>query len=82
MYLGELSADDISVQVYSGYIDTNNAINSPIVNEMYLVNKDENNYIFETKTVIDKFGKYSYTIRILPQYNGEIQYIPEIIKLM
>ncbi|MDR2067192.1 MAG: alpha-glucan family phosphorylase [Endomicrobium sp.] len=82
VYLGELSLEDIIVQVYSGYIDTNNAISSPVVNEMYLVNKDENNYIFETKTVIDKVGKCGYTIRILPQYNGEIQYIPEIIKWM
>jgi starch phosphorylase len=80
IYLGDLSPEDVIVQVYSGYINRGNTINSPITNEMYLVNKDGGNYIFETKIVIDKVGKCGYTIRILPQYNGEIQYIPELIK--
>jgi starch phosphorylase len=82
VYLGELSPDNIAVQVYSGYIDTNKAINNAVVNEMYLVTKDGDNYVFEAKTIIDKVGKNGYTIRILPKYNGEIQYIPQIIKWM
>jgi hypothetical protein len=80
IYLSELFPEDVIVQVYSGYISTDRAISSPITNEMYLVNKDEDNYIFESKIIIDKVGKLSYTMRILPQYNGEIQYIPELIK--
>jgi hypothetical protein len=70
----------VSVQIYSGNINEKQALNSLSAKEVYLLAKEDDNYIFESKILIDSVGKCGYTLRVLPQYRGEVQYMPEIIK--
>jgi hypothetical protein len=37
---------------------------------MNLVSKDNDNYVCEGKFLIDKVGKYGYTLYVLPHYEG------------
>ncbi|MDR3111988.1 MAG: alpha-glucan family phosphorylase [Elusimicrobiota bacterium] len=78
--LSGISAEDVSVQIFNGQIDAAHAINSPSTSEMNLIAQEDNNYVFEGKILVNKAGKCAYSIRILPKYLGEVQYIPEIIK--
>ncbi|MDR3256758.1 MAG: alpha-glucan family phosphorylase [Endomicrobium sp.] len=80
LYLGSLMPDDVSIQIYSGYLDKEQVVSSSTIDEMRLVSKEDENYVFEGKVLIDKVGRCGYTLRVLPQYYGEIQYIPEIIR--
>lgn len=80
VYIGALSPDDVSVQIYSGYLDSKQVISRQEIVEMKLVSKEGNDYIYEGKVVADKVGQCGYTIRIMPQYGGEVQYYPELIK--
>lgn len=80
IYLGDLMPEDVSVQIYSGYLDSKKVIREPAINEMRLVSKEGDKYIYEGKILVDKVGQCGYTIRILPQYLGEVQNVPGMIK--
>lgn len=80
LYLGNLMPDDVSVQIYSGYLDSKQVMSHPSIDEMRLVSKEGDYYIYEGKVLTDKVGQCGYTVRVLPQYGGEVQYIPEMIK--
>jgi len=80
VYLGALNPEDVSVQIFAGFINSKHVITSQEVYEMRLVSKEGNDFIFEGQILSDKVGKCGYTVRILPQYGGEVQYIPELIK--
>ncbi|MDR3275124.1 MAG: hypothetical protein LBS81_03995 [Endomicrobium sp.] len=47
---------------------------------MHLLAKEDDNYVFEGKILINRVGKSGYTLRVLPRHCGEVQYMPEIIK--
>ncbi|MCL2390360.1 MAG: hypothetical protein FWC88_02925, partial [Endomicrobia bacterium] len=78
--LGSLTPDDISVQIYSGYLDSRQVVSEQEVDEMRLVSKEGDLHIYEGKILTDKVGHCGYTIRVLPQYSGEVQYITEMVK--
>ncbi|MCL1972470.1 MAG: alpha-glucan family phosphorylase [Endomicrobia bacterium] len=80
IYLGPIAPDDVSVQVYSGYFDSKHRISEASIDEMRLVSKEGDNYIYESKVKMDKVGHCGYTIRVMPQYGGEVQYIPDLVK--
>ncbi|MDR2426043.1 MAG: alpha-glucan family phosphorylase [Endomicrobium sp.] len=80
IHLGTVATDDVSVQIYSGYLDSMHIISKASVDEMRFVSKEDDNYIYEGKVKTDKVGHCGYTIRIVPQYCGEVQHIPKLIK--
>lgn len=80
VYLGYISPNDVSVQIYSGYVNDGQSVSEPSIGIMNLVSKDKDNYVFEGKLLIDKVGKCGYTLRVLPQYEGEVQVVPGLIK--
>ncbi|MDR2192133.1 MAG: alpha-glucan family phosphorylase [Endomicrobium sp.] len=80
VYLGEIAPEDLSVQIYSGYITTTGVMSQQEVYEMRLVSKEGDNYVYEGKIPLNKVGRCAYTIRALPQYCMQAQYIPEMIK--
>jgi starch phosphorylase len=80
VYLGYISPNDVSVQIYSGYVNDGQSVSEPSICIMNLVSKDNDNYVFEGKLLIDKVGKCGYTLRVLPQYEGEVQIVPGLIK--
>ncbi|MDR1942425.1 MAG: alpha-glucan family phosphorylase [Endomicrobium sp.] len=80
VYLGGILPEDVSIQVFSGYINSKQVISEPEIDEMRLVSKEGDNYVYEGKMSLSKVGQCGYTIRVLPQYCGEVQYIPEMVK--
>ena len=80
IFLGDISPEDISVQIYSGYLDSMHRISEASIDEMRLVSKEGGNYIYEGKVRTDKVGHCGYTVRVMPHYGGEVQYLPGLIK--
>ncbi|AKL97517.1 alpha-glucan family phosphorylase [Endomicrobium proavitum] len=80
VYIGSLNPEDVSVQIFSGFINSKQVVSSQETYEMRLVSKEGNDFIFEGKVFADKVGRCGYTVRILPQCGGEVQYISELIK--
>ena len=80
IYLGDISPEDISVQIYSGYLDSMHRISEASIDEMRLVSKEGDNYIYEGKVRTDKVGHCGYTVRVMPQYGGEVQYVSGLVK--
>ncbi len=80
IFLGDISPEDISVQIYSGYLDSMHRISEASIGEMRLVSKEGGNYIYEGKVRTDKVGHCGYTVRVMPHYGGEVQYLPGLIK--
>ena len=80
IYLGSIAPEDVSIQIYSGYLDSLHRISDASIDEMRLVSKEGDNYVYEGKVKTNKVGHCGYTIRVMPQYMGEVQYVPDLIK--
>ncbi|MDR2709283.1 MAG: alpha-glucan family phosphorylase [Elusimicrobiota bacterium] len=79
IYLANLAPEDVCVQVYSGNMDTKRVLSNPSVDEMVVVKKEGNDYIYELDTKLTHVGFCAYAIRIIPKYDNKPQYIPERI---
>jgi starch phosphorylase len=76
--LDKLSSNDVSVQIYWGYLDSKSRITEPRIVEMQVV--DEHNGIYKGMIISDRVGHCGYVIRILPKFNNQIIYRPNLIK--
>lgn len=65
--LGNISTEDVSVELFYGkFDDTNKIIDSNYIN-MELTNKvEDNKYEYSTKISMNNGGNYGYTFRIMP----------------
>ncbi|MDR0485139.1 MAG: alpha-glucan family phosphorylase, partial [Elusimicrobiota bacterium] len=79
IYLGNIAPEDVSVQIYIGNIDTNKEITNPVISEMSILSKEGNDYIYNCQPLLNNIGHCAYAIRVLPKYDGEVQYMPEYI---
>jgi len=81
VFLNNLNCDDVFVQIYTGYLDSKNVLSSESYENMQMVSKEsDGSYIYEIELKTDKVGRCGYTTRVVPQYLGQIEYIPELIK--
>ncbi len=68
--LGDLNPEDIAVEIYHGYVDTNNKIINGFIEEMSFVDKsDDQVFIFTGSFPCRTSGLYGYTVRIIPKSN-------------
>ncbi len=73
-----LSPEDLAVQLYWGYLDSQSRITNPAVLEMACVDAGAGRY---TCTVHpDKVGHCGYVVRILPKHGGTVVYRPNLIR--
>ncbi|MDR2860918.1 MAG: alpha-glucan family phosphorylase, partial [Elusimicrobiota bacterium] len=79
IHLGAVPAESVSVQVYSGYMNTKRVLSESNVYEMKLVSKEGDDYIYALDNLLQHVGHCAYAIRILPKYAGEVQYMPDRI---
>ncbi|MCK9582158.1 MAG: alpha-glucan family phosphorylase [Endomicrobiales bacterium] len=78
--LGQLSVDDVYIELYFGYLDSKNRMQSMIESEMKLSeNLPSNTCIFEGVVKGDRIGHCGYVIRILPKFENKKVYIPNLI---
>lgn len=68
VHLGNLSPDDVAVEVYYGQ-ETNNQIRRGETAEMYLIKQTSSSVCHYTVTLsISEGGEYGYTFRIIPKH--------------
>jgi starch phosphorylase len=79
IYLGAIPPEYVCAQIYSGYVDTKKIISQPIINEMSLVSKEGNDHIYQCDFALTQVGHCAYSIRLLPMYEGKVQYMPGFI---
>ncbi|OGS34388.1 MAG: alpha-glucan phosphorylase [Elusimicrobia bacterium RIFOXYB2_FULL_49_7] len=78
--LGAIKPDDVSVQIYWGYMDSKHRITMPNVHRMKQVEqKTGGNYLYEGTITGDRVGHCGYIVRILPRYDGDSLVMPELI---
>jgi starch phosphorylase len=66
--LGNLTPDDVSAQIYHGYINPDNEIvNAKIENMTWLEKHRDNVHTFAGKISCLTSGLYGYTVRLIPQ---------------
>lgn len=78
--LGPINPNDVSVQIYRGYLDSKKRMNTTVVSQMKLTgNVSEGTYSYEGSVVGDRVGHCGYALRILPNYEGQTFFLPGLI---
>ncbi|MGE0819087.1 MAG: DUF3417 domain-containing protein, partial [Candidatus Nanopelagicales bacterium] len=69
--LGDLTGDDVSVELVSGRVDHNDRIVSARHTELVPVEAYEaNRWRYEVKLALEDTGPFGYTVRVLPKHVG------------
>lgn len=72
VYLGNLSPDEVDVQIYYGLINKQSSPDSNLSTSMKLnpkKNGEDSVYKYTGSIPCDKTGVHGYTVRVLPKYN-------------
>ncbi len=78
IYPAGLSPEELSVQLYFGYLDSKSRITQPKFVE--LVCEDNSGEWYKGSIVLDRVGHCGYVVRVLPKFNNKIVYKPGLIK--
>ncbi len=78
--LDKLSLEDVSVQIYWGYLDSKSRIYEPKIKEMEMITQEGQNFVYKTEIEVDRVGHCGYVIRILPKFQNNTIYKPNLIK--
>ena len=66
--LGELTPDDVDVQVLHGKIDSNDVLTDVTVKDLALADTyDGGRYRFDGDIQLDRGGPFGYTVRVIPR---------------
>lgn len=68
VFLGNLSPDDVSVEIFYGKLNGSDTLEYGDISIMNMKNKIENFYLYEGEIPNDTTGLKGYTIRILPKH--------------
>lgn len=69
VYLGELSPEDVSVELFYGKLNGSDSLESGNISEMKSIKKKENYFEYEGEIPNEITGLRGYTIRILPKHS-------------
>ena len=79
--LAGINPNDVFVQVYEGHLNSKNVLSNETYENMKMISKEQDGtYIYEIEAKTRIVGHCGYTIRVVPQYLDNIEYIPGIIK--
>ena len=71
--LGELSPDDVLVEVLAGRVDADDRIQDPMSIPMTAVEQyEQNRWKFQGSLSVDHNGAFGYTVRLLPRHAGMV----------
>jgi starch phosphorylase len=75
-----IKPDDVCVQIYAGYLDSKGHIIEPVIEKMNLAEQSQDgSYSYEGAVMTDRIGHCGYVVRVLPQLEGKVFYIPKLI---
>ncbi|MEW6615192.1 MAG: alpha-glucan family phosphorylase [Thermodesulfobacteriota bacterium] len=69
-HLGELTPDDVTVQIYYGLLDTSDQITDGQTVDMKPVEHTGGEYLYQTEISFPASGRYGFTARALPKHPG------------
>jgi starch phosphorylase len=82
LQLGDLTPEDVSVELYLGPVDASGEIIDPkIVPLIFKEKTDTGTYIYQASVVTcEKSGLFGYTVRVLPHHPDLVSpFIPDLI---
>ena len=66
--LGDLTPDDVHVQVVHGKIDSNDVLTSTTISDLVMAESyDGGRYRFDGDLVLGDSGPFGYTVRVIPR---------------
>ncbi|WP_460664920.1 alpha-glucan family phosphorylase [Kribbella swartbergensis] len=69
--LGDLTPNDIDVEVVHGRVDSNDEITDPVRASLSLAETyDGNRHRYEGELKLDRTGPFGYTVRVVPKHSG------------
>lgn len=69
LHLGELTPDDVLVELYFGSLNPNgDIINGAALPMVFSEKQDGGNYLFEGQMLCLKSGQFGYTVRVIPHH--------------
>ncbi len=81
VYLDELTPEDVSIQLYYGYLDSKQRILEPKITIMETEGQDSDKiYKYRGEFETERVGHCGYVIRCLPKFKNEVLYRPNLIK--
>jgi starch phosphorylase len=79
--LGELSPEDVTVELYYGRITAEETFDDPQRTVMEVSEKKGNRYIYNVKVQCRQTGRQGYTVRVLPRHQALVHpFLPDLIK--
>ena len=78
--LGAITPESIAVQLYYGDLDSKRRMSASSLSVMKLVaNGNDGTYTYEGAVAGDRIGHCGYVVRIVPQWEGNVVYLPNLI---
>src|SRR4051812_22961839 len=66
--LGQLTPDDVQVQVVYGRVDEDDELRDPVYSEMKQAESLEGSWRYECSLPLERRGAFGYTVRVLPRH--------------
>ena len=77
VYLGEMSPDEVKVEVYYGHVDNRNAITQSFSVPMQKISAvGDGNYMYEAEVICKSSGRFGITARVTPAGNDWQNSVP------
>lgn len=81
IHLGEISSEDVIVEIYYGTLNSEGEILDPKRLKMQKDHHQENATLFKAQIPCQHGGRYGYQVRVLPGHpNLAVEFIPKLIK--
>jgi starch phosphorylase len=77
VYLGELTPDEVDVQVYYGPVDSYNDITESHIESMKMIeDQGEGTYVYQQTITCRRTGRYGFTTRVTPSGTDWVAAMP------
>ncbi|MDA3947697.1 MAG: alpha-glucan family phosphorylase [Spirochaeta sp.] len=79
--LGEISPEEVSVQLYTGRINAEGDLVSPRLVEMKPGTADEQGHLYKTKVRCETAGRQGFAVRVVPSHRDLVHpYVPGLLR--
>lgn len=81
VHLGGIDPSEVTVQVYTGRIDSEGQLENPQTVDMKAVDRDDQGHIFRVKVRCTQAGRQGYAVRVLPKNDSLVHpFVPGLIR--
>jgi starch phosphorylase len=81
VHLGEISPEEVSVQLYTGRINAEGDLVAPRLVEMKPGTADERGHLYKTKVRCEAAGRQGFAVRVVPSHRDLVHpYVPGLLR--